>query len=184
MHDILITLGDAAGVGPEIIVKLLSGLDVGQRLRNLVIGEQWILEETASRLNCDLKFCSGNSSDDRSVKVESLNLLQPGDFNIGRLSKKCGDAAYAYFFHAVEACLADKARGIVTAPLNKEAMNRAGHPFIGHTEILEKMTGQSVVMSLVHPRVFVSHVTDHLPLKKALEAVTPKRIVEVVQLTW
>ena len=184
MKKILITLGDAAGVGPEVIVKLLSGPGVSDGIENIVIGEQWILEEAAAGLNMDISFCPEDVPAAGAIKVRSPGLLKQGDFSVGELSDKCGGAAYHYFIHAVECCQSGEAHGIVTAPLNKEAMNRAGHHYIGHTEILEKKTGMTTVMSLVHPKIFVAHVTDHLPLKQALEAITPDRIEEVVTLTW
>jgi 4-hydroxythreonine-4-phosphate dehydrogenase len=117
--------------------------------------------------------------------VRSLGLANHGDFELGKVSALCGNAAYHYFAHAVEACLAGEAHGIVTAPLHKEAMNLAGHHYVGHTDILEKMTGaETVIMALVHPKIIVSHVTDHLPLRKALEHITVARVKEVVKLTW
>jgi 4-hydroxythreonine-4-phosphate dehydrogenase len=110
--------------------------------------------------------------------------LKSGSFRVGELSAACGDAAFRYFAHAVEECLAGRAHAIVTAPLNKEAMNLAGHAFAGHTEILEKMTGvEGPVMALWHPKVVVSHVTDHLPLRAALDAITVERVMHVVRLT-
>lgn len=117
------------------------------------------------------------------VRVRSMGLLAPEDFQVGRLSALCGHAAYHYFAHAVELCLAGEAEGIVTAPLNKEAMNLAGHHFVGHTDILERMTGaEAVVMALVHPKIVVGHVTDHVPLRRALDLITVPRILTVTRL--
>jgi 4-hydroxythreonine-4-phosphate dehydrogenase len=188
MRKLLVTLGDAAGIGPEIIVKCLAAypaLTHSGDLEPVVVGEREILEETAKALGLNVRFCPDDSPRQGRVKVRSLGLLKPGDYELGRISALCGNAAYQYFTHAVEACLAGEAQGIVTAPLNKEAMNRAGHHYVGHTDILEKMTGaETVIMALVHPKLIVSHVTDHLPLRKALDHITLPRIKEVVKLTW
>jgi 4-hydroxythreonine-4-phosphate dehydrogenase len=188
MRKLLVTLGDAAGIGPEIIVKCLAAfpsLTHSGDLEPVVVGEREILEETAKALGLNVRFCPDDSPRQGRVKVRSLGLLKPGDYELGKISALCGNAAYQYFSHAVEACLAGEAQGIVTAPLNKEAMNRAGHHYVGHTDILEKMTGaETVIMALVHPKLIVSHVTDHLPLRKALDHITLPRIKEVVKLTW
>lgn len=185
MQKLLITLGDPAGIGPEVIVKALSRLIHNGEIEPVVVGERDILEDTAKALGLHLQFCPDDSPRHGRIKVRSLGLVKPGDFELGRVSALCGNAAYHYFAHAVESCLAGEAHGIVTAPLHKEAMNQAGHHYVGHTDILEKMTGaETVIMALVHPKIIVSHVTDHLPLRKALDHVTIPRIKEVVKLTW
>jgi 4-hydroxythreonine-4-phosphate dehydrogenase len=205
MRKILITLGDPAGIGPEVVVKLLNSLadpltghlpdrlpgpdGSGYAVEPIVVGDREILEDAAEALGSRIRFCPDDSprhgAGQGRVPVRSLGLLRPGDFEPGKVSAPCGNAAYHYFAHAVESCLAGEAAGIVTAPLNKEAMNLAGHHYVGHTDILEKMTGaETVIMALVHPKIVVSHVTDHLPLRKALDHITVPRIKEVAKLTW
>ncbi|MEO6094400.1 MAG: 4-hydroxythreonine-4-phosphate dehydrogenase PdxA [Fibrobacteria bacterium] len=185
MQKILITMGDPAGIGPEVIVKCLAKIGHPEGLEVAVVGERDILEETAKALGIKIQFCPDDSPRQGRIKVRSMDLARSGDFELGKVSALCGNAAYHYFAHAVEACLAGEAQGIVTAPINKEAMNLAGHHYVGHTDILEKMTGsETVIMALVHPKIIVSHVTDHLPLRKALDHITLPRIKEVVKLTW
>ena len=185
MNKILLTMGDPAGIGPEVIVKLLAKIGHQEDLDPVVVGEREILEETAKALGVKLQFCPDDSPRQGRIKVRSMDLVRSGDFELGRISAMCGNAAYHYFAHAVEACLAGEAQAIVTAPIHKEAMNLAGHHYVGHTDILEKMTGaETVIMALVHPKIIVSHVTDHLPLRKALDHITIPRIKEVVKLTW
>jgi 4-hydroxythreonine-4-phosphate dehydrogenase len=179
-------MGDAAGIGPEVIVKLLAAVSIPTGIRVVVVGERDILQNSAATLDLPVSFFEegGEGSISGAVAVRSLGLLQTGGFVPGQLSAACGDAAYRYFAHAVEECLAGRAQAIVTAPLNKEAMNRGGHAFVGHTDILESMTGVAgPVMALWHPKVVVAHVTDHLPLRAALDAITIPRIVQVVTLT-
>ncbi|MBF0430897.1 MAG: 4-hydroxythreonine-4-phosphate dehydrogenase PdxA [Fibrobacteria bacterium] len=186
MPKLLITLGDASGVGPEVIVKLLADHQFrGQHsIDHEIIGEQWILEETAHRLDLDISFCPANTPKTDCIKVHSGNILKPGDYLTGQISKACGNAAYQYFVSAIQRCMQHEADGIVSAPLCKEAMNKAGHHFIGHTEILERLTGATVVMTLIHPKLVVSHVTDHIPLRQALDAITPRRLKDVTRLTF
>ena len=189
---ILLTLGDPAGIGPEILVKCLartaaSGIAGGPAAPVLpvVVGELDILEETASALGMRITFCPDEDPRPGAVRVKSMDLLRGGDFEMGKVSALCGNAAYHYFAHAVDLCLKGEAQAIVTAPLHKEAMNLAGHAFVGHTDILESMTrAETVIMALVHPKVIVSHVTDHVSLREALDAITVERVKAVVRLTW
>ena len=185
MKTLLVTLGDIAGIGPELIVKLFATQPPAPGIRPLVIGDLEILRATAAFLNLPVRFvdeAAGPQAD--GIAVRSLAHPAPGAFRVGGISAACGDAAYRCFVHAVEECLAGRAHGIVTAPLHKEAMNLAGHAFAGHTDILEKMTGvEGPVMALWHPRLVVSHVTDHLPLRAALDAVTVERVAHVARLT-
>ncbi len=188
MKKILISMGDPAGIGPEVVVKFLARmavLDANNDLEPVVIGEREILEETTVSLGIKMEFGPDDSPRKGRIKVRSMGLIRSGDFELGRVSALCGNAAFHYFTHAVESCLTGDAFAIVTAPINKEAMNLADHAYVGHTDILEKMTGApTIIMALVHPKLMVSHVTDHLPLRKALDAITIPRIQEVVKLTW
>jgi 4-hydroxythreonine-4-phosphate dehydrogenase len=189
VKTVLISMGDAAGIGPEVIVKLLSAVAVPPDIYAVVVGELGILQNTATSLKLPVSFFEEaeegkERSNSGAVAVRSLGLLQTGGFVPGRLSAACGDAAFRYFAYAVAECLAGRAQAIVTAPLNKEAMNLGGHAFVGHTDILESMTGVAgPVMALWHPKIVVAHVTDHLPLRAALDAITVPRIVQVVTLT-
>jgi 4-hydroxythreonine-4-phosphate dehydrogenase len=184
LKTILLTMGDAAGIGPEVLVKCLATVSPPAGARAVAVGELDILRETAAFLKLPLRFADEPSASSGEIPVRSLGLLKPGGFPVGALSAACGDAAYRYFAHAVEECLAGRAHAIVTAPLNKEAMNLGGHAFVGHTDILEQMTGVvGPVMALWHPKIVVGHVTDHLPLRAALDAITGERVRHVVRLT-
>jgi 4-hydroxythreonine-4-phosphate dehydrogenase len=177
-------MGDAAGIGPEIIAKLFARRSLSTSVRPLVIGELDILRAAAKASNLSVRFADESAAADGEIAVRSFGRLRAGEHAVGELSDACGDAAFKYFEHAIRECLAGRAQGIVTAPLNKEAMNRAGHAYAGHTEILEQMTGvNGPVMALWHPKLVVSHVTDHLPLRAALDAITPARVMHVVRLT-
>jgi 4-phospho-D-threonate 3-dehydrogenase / 4-phospho-D-erythronate 3-dehydrogenase len=185
VKTILLTLGDAAGIGPEVLIKCLARVSAVSEIQPIVIGELDILRDAAESLKLPVRFAPEGETSDGEVAVRSLDLLRPGDFGMGQPSALCGNAAYLYFVHAVEECLAGRAHAIVTAPLNKAAMNMAGHHFAGHTDILEKMTEvEGPVMALWHPKLVVSHVTDHLPMRQALRAITIPRVKRVVKLTW
>ena len=188
MRKILISMGDPAGIGPEVVVKCLDRLAPEPGVENVVVGELEILDETAASLGLKVRFRPEGQTSRKTegrIPVRSMDLVRGGDFEVGKASVVCGNAAYHYFAQAVESCLSGEAQAIVTAPLHKEAMNLAGHRYVGHTDILEKMTGaETVIMALVHPKLLVSHVTDHLPLRQALDAITIARVKAVVKLTW
>ncbi len=186
---LVLTLGDAGGIGPEVLIKSLERLRRNrpdlQTEDFLIVGEWDILSDTAAALNLGDLLRPESPSGSAGFPVRSLGALKPGGFSTGIPSAECGNAAYRYFTHAIDLCLAGEADAIVTAPISKEGLQMAGHPFVGHTDILEKRTGApAVVMALVHPQVMVSHVTDHVSLRQALDAITVPRIKTVVKLTW
>jgi 4-hydroxythreonine-4-phosphate dehydrogenase len=163
---------------------MLVRIGTGHAFQPVVIGEKWILDSTAKKLGLNIQFSNELTPNSLIVPVISPGLLKPGNFNLGETNKLCGDAAFRYFELAIRECLSGRGSGIVTAPFCKFAINLAGHQFMGHTEILEKRTKCKTVMALVYKGIFISHVTDHLPLREALLAITPGRVEKVVRLTW
>lgn len=170
---IAITMGDAAGVGPEIIVKALGREEPWRFCRPLVIGD-------ANRLRRAAEIC-GVAVPVRTVDdvetagrergtVDCLDLaLIPDDLPFGQLSAIAGDAAYRYIARAVELAATGDVAAICTAPLNKEALHAGGHRYPGHTELLAALTGTvEVSMMLTAPRLRVIHVTTHIGLIDAI----------------
>jgi 4-hydroxythreonine-4-phosphate dehydrogenase len=181
---VAITMGDPAGVGPEIIVKairrLKHRLDSGS-LKLLVIGSRSALDAACRALGEDLVPPANGES--RSVAMASV-----GDdaavVPLGQVSALGGDFAYRAVARGVELAMAGKIAGIVTAPLNKEALNAAGHHFAGHTDMLAKLTGsRDSVMMLAHGNMRVSHVTTHIALHDVPSRLTPERLRRVTELT-
>jgi len=166
-------MGDAAGVGPEIIMKSLDHPELYERCRPLVIGDAARLSEAGrivlaqSKVNAivdptEAKFTPG------TVDCIDLKLI-PADLPWGKLSAVCGDAAYQYLTRAVELATAGEIDAICTAPLNKEALHAGGHLFPGHTEMLAHLTGTpEVSMMLSTPKLKVIHVTTHIGLIDAI----------------
>jgi 4-phospho-D-threonate 3-dehydrogenase / 4-phospho-D-erythronate 3-dehydrogenase len=173
-----ITMGDAAGVGPEIIMKSLDHPELYERCRPLVIGDAVRLSEAGrivlsqSKVNAiddptEAKFTPG------TVDCIDLKLI-PADLPWGKLSAVCGDSAYQYLARAVELATAGKIDAICTAPLNKEALHAGGHLFPGHTEMLAHLTGTpEVSMMLSTPKLKVIHVTTHIGLIDAIAKIEP-----------
>ncbi len=173
-----ITMGDAAGVGPEIIMKSLAHLEVYDLLRPLVIGDRARLEAAGRIVGSKLSVRAVASPDEAVYEpgtVECIDLgLIPADLPFGKLSAIAGDAAYRYIARAVELASAGKVAAICTAPLNKEAMHAGGHKYPGHTELLAELTGtKEVSMLLMAPKLRVIHVTTHIGILDAVERINP-----------
>jgi 4-hydroxythreonine-4-phosphate dehydrogenase len=173
---IAITMGDAAGVGPEIIMKALARPEVYALCRPFVVGDARRLAEAGRRAGTTQAVSRIAESQDARFEhgtVDCLDLaLIPADLPFGNLSRVAGEAAYRYVEKAVALTLAGEADAICTAPLNKEALNAAGHRFPGHTEMLAQLTGtDEVSLMLMAPELRVIHVTTHIGLLDAVEKI-------------
>jgi len=171
-----ITMGDPAGVGPEVVMKALARADAYQLCRPLVIGDKRQLERARALLHLKLDVVS--VADPAKAKftpgsVEVIDLAPvPADLPYGKVSAAAGEAAYRYIERAVKLALDRSIDAICTAPINKEAMNAAGHRFPGHTELLAQLTGtKEVSLTLLAPKLRVIHVTAHIGLLDAIEKI-------------
>ena len=171
-----ITMGDPAGVGPEVVLKALAHAPVYVQCRPFVIGDAKWLEKLNAMLGLDLKTRSIH--DPREARfahrtVDCLDLgLVPADLPFGEVSAAAGEAAYRFIERGVKLALDGAIEALCTAPINKEALNAAGHRYPGHTELLAKLTGtEEVSLMLVAPRLRVIHVTAHIGLLDAIERI-------------
>ena len=183
-----ITMGDPAGVGPEVIVKALDRPEVWEVCRPVVVGDMRWMEE-ARRIVGTSRPVRSLKSPSQVGSGEALDVLDLANVEAGRLSRaqvsaRAGQAAYEYIQRAVQLALAGEVAGVVTAPINKEALHAAGVPYAGHTEMLAKLCEASeVAMMLVAGRLRVSHVSTHVSLRRAVEQLSMERIRRVVDLT-
>jgi 4-hydroxythreonine-4-phosphate dehydrogenase len=173
-----ITMGDPAGVGPEIVMKALGHPEVHELCRPLVVGDADRLRAAGSLLRSPLEVREVEgpaAAAFRAGVVDCVDLAaSPPDLPWGKLSAKAGDAAYRYVARAVELALAGEIQAICTAPLNKEALHAGGHMYPGHTELLAKLSGtKEVSMMLATPRMRVIHVTTHVGLLDAVARIEP-----------
>jgi 4-hydroxythreonine-4-phosphate dehydrogenase len=156
--------GDPAGIGPEVTVKALAQAEVRDLAQVIVTGDAELLRATAGRL--------GLEPPEWIEAAGSAAGAEPG-----RVSAQAGEAAVTAVKRAVELVQEGRAQALVTAPLSKEAMRLAGHPWPGHTEMLADLTGTAEVrMLLVSDRLRVVHVTTHRSLRSAIEAATRARV--------
>ncbi len=183
-----ITMGDAAGVGPEIIAKALADASWYDRCRPLVIGDASIMERARDVVHSPQHIRTVEDidrwlPDPSHLDVMDLHLLAPDDVPFGRLSGRAGDAAFRYIERANRLALDGKLDAICTAPLNKEALHAGGHMFPGHTEILAELSGtHEFAMMLTAPNLRVIHVTTHTGLIDAIKSITPERVYTVIRL--
>lgn len=190
MRKILaITLGDPAGIGPEITVKALDDPDLYRRCKPLVVGDTAILERACTLVGRPQMQVHPVQDPAEGwyragvIDVLDLQLLKPEAYELGRVSAQAGNAAFQYVRKAIALAMAGKVDATVTNPLNKEALNLAGYHFSGHTEIYAHETGtRSYAMMLAHRDLRVVHVSTHLSLRQACDRVKKDRVLEVIRL--
>jgi 4-hydroxythreonine-4-phosphate dehydrogenase len=175
---IAITMGDAAGVGPEVIVKALAHADVYGCCRPLVVGDAGRLREAAALCGLDIAVQAVDGVEQAGFKpgvIDCIDLgLIPANLPFGKLSAVAGDAAYHYIARAVDLAVAGNVGAICTAPLNKEALHAGGHIYPGHTELLAELCHiPEVSMMLTAPNLRVIHVTVHIGLLDAIAKIEP-----------
>jgi 4-hydroxythreonine-4-phosphate dehydrogenase len=182
-------MGDAAGTGPEIITKALAEPDVYGQCRPLVVGDAATVDRAVRFTGAAVKVRAVREPRDAQFSPGTIDVLDLGNIDLaklrlGEVDPSAGSAAYAYIRRATELALAGDVAAIVTSAINKEALNRAGHHYDGHTGLLAALcNAPGATMMLVADGLRVSHVSTHVSLRVAIERVRPERIVNVLRLT-
>lgn len=175
---IAITMGDPAGIGPEILLKALNSRRVKRACRPVIVGDRALLSLIAKKISCPL-----------SRTVEIVNpltdkSLDPSTIKPGKLPRKWARAVISYIEEAARLAVQGEVRAIVTAPINKAALHKAGFSFPGHTEFLAHLTGtRDYAMMLGGERLKVVLVTIHVPLKDVPGLITPAQVFKVLRIT-
>ncbi|GAY25843.1 4-hydroxythreonine-4-phosphate dehydrogenase [Desulfurococcaceae archaeon AG1] len=188
---ILITMGDPAGSGPELVLKSLTHRDLWRTARYVVVGDLGVLmkaREITKSYDIVLKEISSidETASFRELEVGVVNL---GNVDLKRLeygkpSEIGGKASYEYIVKAVELLMKGEAAALVTAPISKESLHLAGYRYPGHTELLAELSGvKTVKMMLVARHLRVSHVSTHVSLRRAIELVTKHNVLETITMT-
>ncbi len=195
-----ITMGDPAGIGPEVIVKALASPVVWRLCRPVVIGSLPALQREASRRHSALNVApmtnppTGHATSDGApgawpvVRRGTIPALDPltiplGRFRLGQPARNPGAASVAFIQTAVRLAQAGHVAGMVTAPINKEALHLAGYAYPGHTELLADLTdAKRVGMMLMGGPLKILFVTTHLALRNVPDTLTIPRVFQAIQL--
>lgn len=183
-----VTMGDPAGVGPEIIARAASDADVVRTSRAVVIGDASVMREALQLVASPLTVHPVASIADCRWTGGTLECLDEANVDIralprGQVSAAAGRAAHAYILRAVALAASKAIDGIVTAPINKEALAAAGVPHTGHTEILAELSQtRDYAMLLMGKDLRVIHVTTHVSLRRVPDLVTRERVSRTIRL--
>ena len=185
MSRILLTMGDAAGIGPEILVKAAA-----QQAGGVVVGDVAVLRRALQQCASSIALVQLDAPDE-PAPPGALALWQPPglpeglvDEPQGVVSARCGAAAALCIEAAVRALQAGQGRALVTAPIHKEALHAAGSPYPGHTEMLQQLAGGVPVrMMLANAELRVVLVTVHLALRDAIERIDSANVLQTLQIS-
>lgn len=184
-----ITLGDPAGIGPEITVKALASQQLYKKCRPLVVGDASVLKNAAKmvgmtqiQINAIEKPADGQYVPG-CIDVIDMKCVDADSLPIGKVSAQAGEAAFQYVKKVIELAMEKEVDATVTNALNKEAINLAGRHYSGHTEIYAEFTGtDKYTMMLAHKNLRVVHVSTHVSLREACDRVKKARILEVIRI--
>jgi 4-phospho-D-threonate 3-dehydrogenase / 4-phospho-D-erythronate 3-dehydrogenase len=185
---IAVTMGDPAGIGPEIIIKALAEGELS--------GTKAVVIGCAATFRRILGSDITPAAELRVIDEVSQAYFAPGVINVideplanpdalvpGKVQKEAGDLAYRCVKRATELAMAGQVHAIATAPLNKEALHSAGHIYPGHTELLAKLThSRDYAMVLYTDKLKVIHVSTHIALRKFLDTLSHERVETVIQM--
>ncbi len=187
-----ITMGDPTGIGPEVIVKAYKEPRVMKECIPVVLGDPNVIKKTIADLNAKLEINVISVDDIKSLKpnlkavnIVKLSNLDPARLKIGRPDKIAGKMMVTYIREAVRLAMLGSINAMVTAPINKAAINNAGFNYPGHTEMLAELTRtEDYCMMLAGKKLKVSLVTTHLPIREIPNTITPGMIFKTVKLTY
>jgi 4-hydroxythreonine-4-phosphate dehydrogenase len=183
-----ITMGDPAGVGPEIAIRAVSEPETYRICRPLIVGDRSVIEATLLGLRAALEWKALADVAEADFQAGRIDLIDLGNVDLkslkkGEASAMAGKAAYEYILRATDLALAGRVDGLVTCPINKEAIRQAGYPFPGHTEILADRTdAREFGMMLVSDTLRVVLVTIHLALEDAIRMISEDGILRAIRL--
>ena len=188
---IAVTMGDPAGVGPELCLRLLADADIARECVPIVFGNAALLRRVGGKigLQFDAPIISKQEWPTASRTVSAPSVLDFHELDAsavipGKVSAMCGAAAYRFVIAAIEAGLDGEVAAVSTGPLNKEALHAAGHHFPGHTEIFaERMNAARSCMMQYSEEITCSFVTTHVGYAEVPALITRERILEVIKLT-
>lgn len=185
-----ITIGDPAGIGPEIVAKVLADSETYRICNPIVVGDKQAMmmgidvADVSLEINI-IESISGARNEVGVIDLFDLDNIDPSKVEMGKPRAMTGAASAQYVIYAADLALANKVDGIVTAPLNKEAMHLGGYHYPGHTELLAEKSGtDDYAMMLVSGNLRVVHVTTHVPFRDIIKNLTPERIRTTIRIAF
>lgn len=185
---VAITMGDPAGIGPEIAVKTLQVPDIYSISRPLIVGDLDCVMDASAITNSQSSINVINLPDKGQYKAGTIDLIDldniaADEIEYGQITAQAGNAAYEYVDYGIRLALAGEIDAVVTCPIHKESLNLAGHRYSGHTEIFADLTNtRDYAMMLADGDFRIVHVTTHVPLRDACNMITTERVVTVILL--
>jgi 4-hydroxythreonine-4-phosphate dehydrogenase len=180
-----ITIGDPSGAGPEVCLKALENVDILKNYKPILFGDETVIRRVMPIVECETQLNVLSDVDgykDGYINLISLNNMMD-DYEFGKVQAKCGKAGFEYIKAAIESAQADKIDAVVTGPINKEALNKAGMHYSGHTEIFADLTGtKDYAMLLTGGLLKVIHVTTHVSMREACDRIKMDRVYTVIKL--
>ncbi len=183
-----ISVGDPAGIGPEVTAKALAVPELYRLCRPLVIAESEMMKAAVAFSGLNLQIHPVPSPNEGRYEFGTLDVLDLHNINgqsirYQQVSVDCGRASFEYVRKVIELAMTKEIDATVTGPINKEAINIAGFHYAGHTEIYARLTGtKNYAMMLMHETFRVIHVSTHVSLRKACSRVKQDRVYQVIQL--
>lgn len=184
--SLAITMGDPAGIGPEIAIKALSGNKTPSDCHIFIIGDLSVMEQAKKYTGSPVQLhqmTSTNNLRKNRINVFDMQLIKPDEFTIGTVNRKCGKASYKYVLKGISLAKENQIDGVVTNPINKAALKEAGINFPGHTEIFAHETNSdNYSMVFMLDNVYVIYVTTHCSLRDAIERINRERVYNKILL--
>ena len=185
---IALTMGDPAGIGPEVIVKAFQDDTLHLQSRTVVIGDARLLQATAKKYAPEILVHAIARPDQGWYQTCTIDVIDlnnvPENISVGKPSSQAGQASYEAIKTAVDLALNDEVSAITTAPINKKSLHLAGYPFPGHTELLAHLTNsKQAALMMAGNSLRVVLVTTHVPLEQVKPLITQERVLNTIYLT-
>jgi len=186
---IAVTMGDPAGIGPEVIIKALSLAEIHRLCRPVVVGDAGVMKNAMKVAKVsplvlnEIKRIENGNFQNGIINILNMDNVEASKLKTGKISAEAGRAAIKYVERATDLALEGKVHAIATAPINKEAVHKAGYKFDGHTELLAKRSGvTNYAMMFLSDSIRVALVTTHIPLSQVPKELDRKKILSLIKL--
>lgn len=183
---IAVTLGDPAGIGPEIVLKTFEKKDLYESANMVLVGDRFVVDKAMKIIGADFEINEIEDVSEAKFEYGTIDLINLGivteEFEYGKVDAKCGEASYKYIMKAGELAMEGKVDSVATSPINKESLRAADVPYIGHTEMFEdisKVKDPLTMFEVEDLRVFF--LSRHVSLKEAIDLVKYDRVLDYIK---